>query len=141
MVIGKWTAYCALIGLLAMVGVRASAEDEAPSQAVVEQVLKISWDREATDFTPKATLSLNGVRFGKPYTATLRDVQIDRIPEGAVVTPAIVDFTVRSYYRDQTQATRRVREARIYRDGMGDWAVMTGSVKGQDTITSEPPAP
>jgi hypothetical protein len=130
-----------LVGLLAILASLSHADGEAPTRDIVETVLKASWNREATDFTPRAELTLNNVRFGKPYQATLRDTQIDRIPEGAVVTPAIVDFTVRTFYSDQTQAIRRQREARVYQDNMGDWAVMTGSVKGQDTTTSEPAAP
>ncbi len=56
-----------------------------------------------------------------------------------MVTPAIVDFTVRTYYDKETQAVRRVREARVYKDKFDEWAVMTGGVRGQDTTTTEPP--
>ncbi len=45
---------------------------------------------------------------------------------------------MRTYYNSETQALRRVREARVYKDKMDEWAVMTGSVRGQDTTTKEP---
>lgn len=51
-----------------------------------------------------------------------------------------VRFTVRTYYNNETQAVHRAREARIYKDKLGDWAVMTGNVKGEDSTTKEPAA-
>ena len=49
-----------------------------------------------------------------------------------------MDFTVRNYYSNETQVVRRAREARVYKDKFNEWAVMTGSVKGQDTTSAEP---
>lgn len=100
--------------------------------------MKASWDKTATSFEPKAVLTLNSVKFGKPYVATAQEVQVEGIPDGATVTPAIVDFTVRNFHSNTTRAVRRAREARVYKDKMDEWAVMTGSVKGQDTTTEEP---
>ena len=65
-------------------------------------------------------------------------MQVEGIPEGAIVTPAIVHFTVRTFYNSETQALRRAREARVYKDKFDEWAVMTGKVIGQDTTTAEP---
>lgn len=112
----------------------ASFAADAPSHAIVEKVLKSSWDKSAV---PKSVLILNAVKLGSAYKATAQEVQVEGIPKG-MVTPAIVDFTVRTYYNSETQALRRVREARIYKDKMGDWAVMTGSPKGEDISTKEP---
>ena len=111
---------------------------EAPSQAIVEKVMKSRWDKAAASSNAKSVLTLNEVKFGKAYKATLQEVQVEGIPQNGMVTPAIVDFTVRTYHSNQTQAVRRVREARVYKDKMNDWAVMTGSVKGQDVTTQEP---
>jgi len=116
------------------------AAGDAATQEIVEKTLKSRWDRPATTMNAKTTLTLNGVKIGKAYKATLREVQLDGIPEKAMVTPVVVDFTVRTYYSSETQAMRRVREAIVYKDKMDDWAVMTGSVKGQDTTTTEPAA-
>jgi hypothetical protein len=124
-----------LISVLSALPARAAAE--APSREIVAQVLKGAWDKPASSMNAKSTLTLNSVKFGKPYKATKQEVQVEGIPDGASVTPAIVDFTVRTYYTRETQAVHRVREARVYKDKMDDWAVMTGAVKGQDSTTKE----
>jgi hypothetical protein len=108
---------------------------QTPTQADIEAVMKEGWDKAGP---PKAVLTLNSVKFGKPYKATAQEVQVEGIPRG-MVTPAIVNFTVRTYYDSETQALKRVREARVYKDRFGDWAVMTGSPKGEDVTTVEPP--
>ena len=43
-----------LVGLLAIVASFSHADGEAPTREIVETVLKASWNREATDFTPRA---------------------------------------------------------------------------------------
>ena len=111
---------------------------EEVTKDIVERVLKSGWDRSETSTNSKSALTLNEVKFGKPAVATVQEVQVEGIPDGAMVTPAVVDFTVRTYYASEIQGLRRVREARVYRDKMSEWAVMTGSVKGQDTTTTEP---
>lgn len=110
---------------------------ETPTTQIVEKNLKSRWDKSATSSNARAALTLNEVKFGKHYKATLQEVQVEGIPDKAMVTPAVVDFTVRTYYSNQTQAVRRVREARVYKDKMDEWTVMTGSVKGQDSTTRE----
>ena len=100
--------------------------------------MKERWSKPATASNPRSVLTLNSAKFGKPYKATAQEVQVEGIPQNAMVTSAVVDFTVRNYHSNETQAVRRVREARVYRDKMNEWAVMTGSVKGQDTTTREP---
>lgn len=110
----------------------------APTKAIVEGVLKSSWDKSGANYpNVKAVLTLNDVKFGKAYVATAQEVQVEGLPKGGMVTPAIVNFTVRTYYNTETQALRRVREARVYKNKFGEWAVMTGSVRGEDTTTKE----
>jgi hypothetical protein len=116
------------------------AANSAPVAADVEKVLKGEWDKAPSSLNPKSVLTLNAVKLGNPARATKQEVQVEGIPENAAVTPAIVDFTVRTYYTGETQALRRVREARIYKNKMNDWAVMTGSAKGEDVRTREPAA-
>lgn len=113
---------------------------DAPNQAMIEKVLKASWDKAASSTNPRSALTVNSVRLGASYKATAQEVQVEGFPANGPVTPAIVDFTVRTYYNGETQALRRVREARVYKDKMGDWAVMTGSPKGEDVRTLEPAA-
>lgn len=113
----------------------------APTKEIVEGVLKSSWDKSEANYpNVKAVLTLNDVKFGKAYVATLKEVQVEGFPKGGMVTPAIVDFTVRNYYNSETQAVRRVREARVYKNKFDEWAVMTGSVRGEDSTTKEPTA-
>lgn len=116
----------------------ALAASDAPSHAIVEKVLKTGWDRAASSINPRAALTLNSVRFGPAYKATAQEVQVEGFPAKGTVTPAIVDFTLRTYYDSGTSAMHMVRDARVYKDKMGDWAVMTGSPKGEDTKTQEP---
>ena len=128
------------IVLAALLAAPACAGEAAPTKEIVEKVLKSYWDKAPTSTNAKSTLTLNAVKFGKPYKATVQEVQVEGIPQNGTVTPAIVDFTVRTYYSGETQAVRRVREARVFKDKMDEWKVMTGSVKGQDTTTKEPAA-
>ncbi|MES2153089.1 MAG: hypothetical protein V4508_25195 [Pseudomonadota bacterium] len=128
----------AVIAALLLAAGMASGAVPAPTQEIVEKVMKNGWDKAATTLNPKSVLTLNSVKFGKPYQATAQQVQVEGVPAGATVTPAIVDFTVRNFYNGATQAVHRVREASVYKDKMDEWAVMTGSPKGQDTTTSEP---
>lgn len=118
----------------------AFAAADAPNHAIVEKVLKAGWDKAASSTNPRSALTLNSVRLGTAYKATAQEIQVEGFPAKGTVTPAIVDFTVRTYYNGETQAMRRLRDARVYKDKMGDWAVMTGSPKGEDTRTIEPAA-
>lgn len=112
----------------------------APTKEIVEKVLKSSWDKSGANYPNiKVVLTLNEVKFGKAYVATAQEVQVEGFPKGGMVTPAIVDFTVRNYYNTETQTVRRVREARVYKNKFDEWAVMTGSVRGEDSTTKEPP--
>ncbi len=114
------------------------AGGDAPTQEIVEKTMKADWDKAATNYQPKAALTLNAVKFGSAYKATAQEVQVEGFPDGTTVTPAQVDFTVRTYYNNGTQAVRRTREAKVYKDKFNEWTVQTGSVKGQDTTTQEP---
>jgi hypothetical protein len=127
-----------IVSVSLLIAGRVQAGGNAPTQEIVEKALKITWDRKATSTEAKCTLKLNEAKFGKAYKATEVDVQADGFAEGTVITPAVVDFTVRTYYTNETQAVRRVREARVFKDRMDEWAVVTGAVKGQDTTTKEP---
>lgn len=115
-----------------------AATAEKPTKEIVEQVLRRSWEKAETRFSPKTTLEVNSVKFGKPNKATAQDVQVEGLPQGAIVTPAIVDFSVKTFYSGETQVLRRVREAKVYKDKFDEWAVMTGAVRGEDQRTTMP---
>jgi hypothetical protein len=130
-----------LSGTLVSCGAESSTQRAAdePTKEIVEKVMKARWDKKASPSDVRAALTLNSVKFGKPYTATAQEVQVGGFPEGATVTPAIVDFTVRTYYNTETQAFHRVREASVYKDKFNEWTIVTGSPRGQDETTTEPP--
>jgi hypothetical protein len=128
----------ALTAIAFLVTACGATDGEAPTPEIVGKVLRGFWERPASVSTPRSTLELHSVKFGKPYKATLQEVQVDGLPKGGVVTPAIIDFSVRTFYTNETQVLRRAREGKVYKDKFGEWAVMTGSVRGQDQRSAEP---
>ncbi len=109
-----------------------------PTREDVEKAMRASWEKSGDNFSPRATIEFNEIKFGSTHPANEQDA-INGIPPDGAVTAAIVDFTVRTYYNDKTQAVRRKREAAVYLDKFGEWAVMTGQVRGEDSSTDEPP--
>ena len=77
---------------------------------------------------------------GKAAKASLSDVGIDGVPKGAMMTPALVDFTVREYYRTESLAVRRVREVKLYKDSFDEWRMLSGASRAPDVRTYEPAA-
>ncbi len=129
----KFLLACFLFCLVAL----APAHAQAPTAADVETVMKGKWDKEPSSSAPRSRVQINSVKFGQPQKATLQQQQ-DGVPEGALVTPALIDFSVRNYHSNTTGVVQRVREAAVYKDAFGEWAVMTGSARGQDQFTDEP---
>lgn len=109
-----------------------------PTREDVERAMRASWETSGSNFAPRASIEFNEIKFGSTHPANEQDV-IDGIPPGGAVTAALVDFTVRTYYNDTTKAVRRKREAAVYIDKFGEWAVMTGQARGEDSTTDEPP--
>ena len=127
------TALCALvIQGPAMV----LARNDVPNAAVVAQTLS-GFSNPGTANTPKAVVTVNSVKFGTPYKATAQQVEVEGIPAGATVTPALVDYTVRTYNTDATLAVRSVTEMAIYRDHFGAWHGQRGLEHGRAIITRE----
>src|SRR5687767_8951070 len=92
-------------------GVKAKSQTQtgraAPTKEIVEKDLKSGWDKSGANYpNVKVVLTVNEVKFGKAYVATVQEVQVEGFPKGGMVTPAIVDFTVRTYYNSETQAVR-----------------------------------
>lgn len=108
-----------------------------PTAADIEKAMHATWDKAATPLSPREAVAINSIKLGGTDPANEQDV-VDGVPPKAAVTAALIDFTVRSYYTNETRAVRRVREAKVYQDKFGEWAVMTGQPRGQDTSTAEP---
>jgi hypothetical protein len=121
------------------VGVVGPALAQSATQSDVEKTLKSQWAPVNTvTGAQRKSVTVHSVKLGKPVKATLSDVGIDGVPKGATVTPVLVDFTVREYYSNTTQAVRRVREGKMYKDSFGDWRFLSGSARGADVSTTEP---
>lgn len=123
------------VGLLA-VGA-CGAGGAKPTNADIEKAMHATWDKQKTSMQERQAVTINSIKIGQTDPANAQDV-VDGVPPKAAVTAALIDFTVRSYYARETRAVRRVREAKVYQDKFGEWAVMTGQARGQDTTTSEP---
>ena len=63
-----WKAYA--VAVASLIAVSAMAAADAPTREIVEKVLKQKWDRAKSTSTPRSEVTLNEVRFGKPYAAT-----------------------------------------------------------------------
>ena len=111
-----------------------------PTRADIEKAMRATWEHPASATQARTNIDFNTVKIGKAYPANAQDV-VDGVPPDAEVTAALIDFTVRDHYTDRTAAVRRQREAKVYRDKFGEWAVMTGAARGTDTTTSEPASP
>ena len=114
------------------------AGTEAPSQAIVERVLKTNLRIGRFATLPRAT-DAEATNFGKTYRPRCRRSS-GGLPKAPVVL-AVVDFSVRTYNTGETHVLRRVRDATVYKDKMDEWVVMTGSARGADVATVEPKSP
>jgi hypothetical protein len=129
-----------LILLLALATAGCSrAHKEVPTEADIEKNMRATWEKPATTLEPRTSLAVHSIKIGSGAVANEQD-KIDGIPPGAWVTIALVDFTVRSYYTDSTQAMHRVRECKVYKDQFNEWAVMISRTRGEDQMTREPAA-
>lgn len=111
-----------------------------PTREDVERAMRASWEKSGDNFSPRTTIEFNEIKFGSTHPANEQDV-INGIPPDGAVTAALIDFTVRTYHSNTTKAVRRKREAAVYLDKFGEWAVMTGQVRGEDSSTDEPAQP
>jgi hypothetical protein len=135
-----WLAQLALaVGLALVLGASSHAYAQAATKEVVEQALKKQWEPvNSITGAQKRSVTVHSVKLGKSAKATLSDVGINGVPKGATMTPVLVDFTVREYYNDSTQAVRRVREGKLFKDSFDEWRLLTGSPRVPDVSTTEP---
>jgi len=50
--------------------------------------------------------------------------QLEGVPKGALVTHAKIDWNLNSFYSNETQVTRRITTAWVYKDQFDERAVM-----------------
>lgn len=118
----------------------ADTDAQPPSPQVMEKVMKGLCNCEAEASGGGNTtrrLKLNSVKFASAYRATAQEVQVEGIPAG-LVYPAMLDWTERAYYNDQTRAIQRVRGAKVFKDRFGEWTYRHTDGGRQDVTTTEP---
>jgi hypothetical protein len=105
-----------------------SSRAQKPTVENIGKALKSTWEKPATSSTPRQSATIHSIKIGSSAKANVQD-KIDGIPPDAAVTIAQIDFTVREYYSDQTQATHRLMTAKVYKDQFGEWAVKSNGMK------------
>jgi len=104
-----------------------SANAQKPTKEDISKALKSTWEKAATTLEPKKTITINEIKFGTSETASTTQ-QFEGVPKGAMVTHAKIDFTQNLFYNDETQKTRRIMTAWVYKDAFGDWAIKNAGV-------------
>lgn len=134
------TVWMCMVALCILSTQCSQAGGDAPTREIVEKLLKSQWDKPKPPKSDgKVVLTLNGIKFGTAYKATLQEVQVHRFPEGAMVTPAKIDYTVRTYYNSRTAASHWDRiEALVFKDKFGEWTVYESGGSTHFTNTDEP---
>ena len=132
-----WAAISALFAGMLL----PTAFAQVATQGVVTETLKKQWSPvSSVTGGQKKSVTVHSVKLGKAAKASLSDVGIDGVPKGAMMTPALVDFTVREYYRTESLAVRRVREVKLYKDSFDEWRMLSGASRAPDVRTYEPAA-
>ena len=99
-----------------------------PAEADIIKVMKSVWEKEANNFSPKVTITINSIIIGASAKATLAE-EYEGIPHNALVTAAKIDFTQNTFYTSATKGVRRIMTASVYRDKFSEWAVMNIGTK------------
>ena len=113
------------------------AAGPVPAATDIEKAMRATWERPASGSSARTAYQANSIKIGTGAVANEQD-KIDGIPPGAWVTIARVDFTVRTFYTNTTQAVRRVRDCKVYKNQFDEWAVMIGQKRGEDQTNDEP---
>lgn len=99
------------------------AGGEKPTKEDVTNVIKHTWEKDATNLEPKKTVTINDIKFGSSEKANYAQ-QLEGVPEGGLITNAKIDFTENIFYTNETRHTRRIMTAWVYKDKFNEWAVM-----------------
>jgi len=100
-----------------------SANAQKPTKDDVTRSLKADWEKAATSLSPKKTVTVNDIKFGTSEKSNYAQ-QLEGVPKGALITNAKIDFTENTFYDKETQHTRRIMTAWVYKNAFGEWAIM-----------------
>jgi hypothetical protein len=100
-----------------------SADAQKPTKDDITKSLKATWEKAATSFAPKTTVTVNEIKFGTSEKSNYKQ-QLEGVPKGALITNAKIDFTENTFYTSETRKVRRIMTAWVYKDAFGEWAIM-----------------
>jgi hypothetical protein len=98
-----------------------------PTNADITAALKATWEHPQSTNRERQTVTINDIKIASSEKATLKH-QYDGIPKDALVTSVKIDFTQNAFYTNETQYTRRIMTALVYKDQFGDWKIMNVGV-------------
>jgi hypothetical protein len=98
-----------------------------PTAEDITAALKASWERPQTTNQPKQTVTIHDIKMRSSEIANLKH-QYDGIPKETIVTNAKIDFTQYMFYSNETQHTRRIMTAWVFKDQFGEWKIMNVGV-------------
>lgn len=117
----------------------AALAGDAPTKELVEKLMKARWDRPKGANSDKVLATIHEVKFGQAYIATLKEVQVQGLPEGALVTPVRIDYTRREYNHLWTSVTRWPHiEAVVFKDKFSEWTLHQTGGSTDFKSTKEP---
>ncbi len=100
-----------------------TADAQKPTKDDITKALKSTWEKAATSLEPKKTVTVSEIKFGTSEKSNYAQ-QLEGVPKGALITNAKIDFTQNIFYNNETQHTRRIMTAWVYKDAFGEWAIM-----------------
>ncbi|MGG9963094.1 hypothetical protein [Ferruginibacter sp. SUN106] len=105
-----------------------SADAQKPTKENITKAIKSTWEKAASSLEPQKTVTINEIKMGTSSKANYAQ-ELEGVPKGALVTMAKIDFTQNIFYTGETQHTRRIMTAWVYKNAFGEWEVMnTGTV-------------
>ena len=99
------------------------ATGQVPTKDDIINVMKATWEKKATQFEPKVTITVNNLIIGSSAKANYAE-ELDGIPKDALVTAAKMDFTANTYNLDGIHTTRRIMTLSVYRNKFNEWEAM-----------------
>lgn len=91
------------------------------TKADIEAYIKSSWDKP--NGSPKKMMTVNNIVIGNSEPSNYAQ-QLEGVPKGSTVTHAKIDFTQFTYYSNETQQTRQIMTAWVFRDQFGEWRIL-----------------
>ena len=126
---------------LSCVGCTVAGNEEPAAKPTEKAIIEAFRSaREKPKGQTPVTIEVHAVKIGQTDVATAQEV-VNGVPRGGMVTALLIDWTRRDHYTDATKARHMVTEAFAYKDKFGEWAVMTGSHRKDETFDEAPKKP